>query len=211
VNSGGQGSRLLTINRKAKSMKTVTTRWFKSGIPRWGLFVALAIGAAASVGWMNQRQCQLGGGWIGNNGAGNIWSALQIPLDPAGRTAALRIHLPIYNADFAGLLAAVGADSASDAVGEVKMVRRDTARYQTVFYLHVQGNPPTLRAIALNAGTVRFTGPDNFEVAYTIDVYPVNVPGLPNADADADGLPDPGTTPLVTIPGLDTAKRVPAL
>ena len=192
-------------------MKTATTRWFKGGIPRWGLAAALVIGAAASIGWMNQGRCQLGGGWIGNNGAGNIWNALQIPLDPAGRTAALRIHLPIYNTDFAGLLAALGADTFNDAVGEVKMVGRDTADYRTVFYLHAQGNPPTLRAIAVNAGTVKFTGPDNLEVAYTIDVYPVNVPGLPNADADADGFPDPGSVPIISIPGLDTAKRVPAL
>jgi hypothetical protein len=48
-------------------------------------------------------------------------------------------------------------------------------------------------------------------VAYTIDVYPVNVPGLPNADADADGFPDSGSVPIISIPGLDTAKRVPAL
>jgi len=166
---------------------------------------AVAIGAATSIGWMSQRQCQLGGGWIGNNGAGNIWNALQIPLDPAGRTAATRIHLPIYNTDFAGLLAALGADTISDAVGEVKMVGRNTANYRTVFYLHAQGNPPTLSAIAVNAGTVTYTGPDNFEVAYTIDVY------LPGADADADGLPDPGSVPIISIPGLDTAKRVPAL
>jgi hypothetical protein len=118
--SGGQGNRLVTNNRKVITMKTIATRCLKSRIARWGLFVALAIGAAASIAWVSQKQYQLGGGWIGNNGAGNIWSALQIPLDPAGRTAALRIHLPIYNADFAELLAAVGADSASDAVGEVK-------------------------------------------------------------------------------------------
>jgi hypothetical protein len=192
-------------------MKTATTRWFKSRIPRWGLLTALVIGAAATVGWMNQRQCQLGGGWIGNNGTGNIWNALQIPLDPAGRTAALRIHLPIYNAEFAELLAALGADGISDAAGEVKMVRRNTANYRTLLYLHAQGSPPTLRAIAVNAGTVTYTGPDNIEVAYTLDVYPVNVPGLPNADADADGFPDPGSVPIISIPGLDTAKRVPAL
>jgi hypothetical protein len=175
------------------------------------MLTALVIGAAASIGWMNQRQYQLGGGWIGNNGAGNIWNALQIPLDPAGRTAALRIHLPIYNTEFAGLLTALGADSISDAVGEVKMVGRNTANYRAVLYLRAQGNPPALRAIAVQDGTVTYTGPDNLEVAYTIDVYSVNVPGLPNADADADGFPNPGSVPIISIPGLDTAKRVPAL
>jgi len=40
-------------------------------------------------------------------------------------------------------------------------------------------------------------------VTYTVDVY------LPAADANGDGFPDPGTTPVVSIPGVDAAKRVP--
>ena len=52
-------------------------------------------------------------------------------------------------------------------------------------------------------GTLKFTGPDNMVVNYTIDVYPAA------ADADLDGYPDPGAVPVVTIPGVNPAKRVP--
>jgi hypothetical protein len=34
---------------------------------------------------------------------------------------------------------------------------------------------------------------------------------LPSADADGDGYPDPGTAPVLTVPTLDNAKRVPIL
>jgi hypothetical protein len=82
-------------------------------ITRWGFLAVLLIAVGATVGWMNQRQYQLGGGWIGNNGAGTIWNALQIPLDPAGRTAAIRVKTTAYSAGFAGLLTAFGADAVS--------------------------------------------------------------------------------------------------
>jgi expansin (peptidoglycan-binding protein) len=52
-------------------------------------------------------------------------------------------------------------------------------------------------------GTVKFTGPDNITVTYTVDVYPAA------ADANLDGYPDVGAVPAVTIPGLDHGKRVP--
>ena len=60
-------------------------------------------------------------------------------------------------------------------------------------------------------GTLRFTGPESMVVNYTIDIYPgpANTLGLPNADDDADGFPDPGTTPMLSIPGTGSAKRVP--
>lgn len=184
-------------------MKTLMNGLLKGRITRWGFLAVLLIAVGASVGWKNQRQYQLGGGFIGNNGAGNIWNALQIPLDPEGRTAALRVNLTTYNADFAGLLAAFGADAVSEFVGEGQMISRDTSKFGTVAYAKQQGNPPQLRAILVMNGTVKFTGPDNIMVTYTVDVYPAA------ADANLDGYPDAGAVPSVTIPGVDLAQRVP--
>lgn len=162
------------------------------------VLLPLALGAANQ----GQPQYKLGGAFIGTNSAGNLWSGLQAPLDPAGRAAVLRVNLATYSAAFAGLLSAFGADVVGESVGEEVMLSRDTARYRTVGYAMKQGNPPQVRLIAVMDGMLQFTGPDNFTVTYTIDCY------LPSADGDGDGYPDPGTTPVVSIPGQDFASRV---
>ena len=90
--------------------------------------------------------------------AGNLlFTAGQIPLDPAGRTAAVRVHTTMYGAAFAGLLTAFGADTPTEAVGEIEMISRDTAKYGFVSYLQKQGNPPTLCAIMVMTGTLKFS------------------------------------------------------
>jgi hypothetical protein len=196
-------------------MKTLMNGLLKGRITRWGFLAVLLIAAGATVGWKNQRQYQLGGGFIGSGGAG-IWNALQIPLDPAGRTAALRVSSGTLSPQFAGLFAALGATGGgSDNVGEVEMISHDTARFGTLGYgrMEVPGNPLQINTIFVMTGTVKFTGPDTIEVTYTINVYPVNVPGLPNADVNGDGYPDPGAQPILIpgvlpIQGVDTAKRV---
>ena len=202
-------------------MRTIVTGLLKGRRTRWGILAALLAAGALSLAWMETPQYQLGGAWIGSGGAG-IWNALQIPLDPAGRTAALRVNSPTYSPQFAGLFAALGATAnGSDAVGEMEMISRDTARYGTVFYgrMEVPGNPLQINSIFVMTGTVKFTGPDTIEVTYTINVYPVNIPvtspfyGFPNADVNGDGYPDPGAQPIVIpgvlpIEGVDIAKRV---
>jgi hypothetical protein len=192
-------------------MKTLLNNLLKGRITRWGFLAVVLLAAGATVAGINQRQHQLGGGFLGNNGGGNIWSAFQIPLDPAGRTAAVRVNLATYGPDFAGLLANFGGDTVTEFTGEIAMINRDTAKYNTIAYGLKQGNPPQVCMILVMRGTLKFTGPDNFVVTYDIDVYPgpANALGLQNADADLDGFPDAGVKPVATIPGVDAAKRVP--
>ena len=198
-------------------MKTCINKLLRSNITKWSLPAVLIALVAASLAWSDggHRRYQLGGGWIGSGGAG-IWNALQIPLDPAGRTAALRVSSATYSPQFAGLFAALGATAGwSDNVGEVEMISRDTARFGTLGYGRVEapGNPLQVNTIFAMTGTVKYTGPDTFQVTYTINVYPVDVPGFPNADVNGDGYPDPGAQPIVIpgvlpIQGVDIAKRV---
>ena len=202
-------------------MKTFVTGLLKGRRTRWGMLAVLLAAGGLSLAWMHPKQYQLGGGFIGSGGAG-IWNVLQIPLDPAGRTAALRVNSPTYSPQIAGLFAALGATAnGSDAVGEAEMISRDTARYGSVFYgrMEVPGNPQEINSIFVMTGTVKFTGPDTVEVTYTINVYPVNIPvtspfyGFPNADVNGDGYPDPGAQPIVIpgvlpVQGVDIAKRV---
>ena len=192
-------------------MKTSLNKLLKGRFTRWGFLAGLMIAIGATVGWTNQRQYRLGGAFIGNNGYGGIWTGFQVPLDPAGRTAAIRVKTTTTSADTAELLEAFGADTLSEFMLEAKMISRNTAKYSSVGYGLKQGNPPQVCLILVMSGTMEFSGPDNFVVNYTLDVYPgpANLPGLPSADADLDGFPDLGTEPLMSIPGLDSAQRVP--
>jgi hypothetical protein len=188
-------------------MKTLL-KLLKGRVTRWGFLAGLLIAVGATVGWNNPkeqcRQYKFGGGWIGGAGDGSIWNALQIPKDPAGLTCGVRVNTTMYGESVAGLLAGFGADTLTEAVGEMEMISRDTAKYGFVSYMQKQGNPPTLCAIVVMTGKLKFTGPDNFFVDYTLNVY------LPAADADLDGYPDPGAAPALTIPDVhETAKRVP--
>ncbi len=184
-------------------MKTLINRLLQGRIARWGFLAALLIAVGASVGWMNQGHYQLGGGWI-FSAPDTIYTALQIPLDPAGRTAAIRVHAMTYDLGTAGLVTAFGADTLSESTGEAEMTGRNTAKWTLVAYGQAQGNPPQIRAICVSAGTLQFTGPNSLGILYTLKVYAAT------ADADGDGFPDPDTLPAVTIPGLTaTAKRVP--
>src|SRR5258708_942863 len=90
------------------------------------LGIALIGGTLCVTGW-GQRYYRLGGAWVGGR-PGFQWSALQAPMDPLGQTCAARPILKQSDPQFAGLLAAFGADNLSDAVGEVRMISPDTAR-----------------------------------------------------------------------------------
>jgi hypothetical protein len=199
------------INKKVHTMTTIMTGLLKGRIARWGMLAVVLTAAALSLAWMDQerdhsggkKHFQLGGGWIGSSGVG-AWNALQIPLDPAGRTEALRVHLVSYGSDTAGLLAYSGANALSDFIGEGAMISGDTAKWTIVGYGQATGTTLEIRQIWVASGTLKFTGPDSFVNQYTLTVYPAE------ADADGDGFPDPGATALVTIPGITgSAKRVP--
>lgn len=92
----------------------------------------------------------------------------------------------------------------SDLIGAGEMVSRDTPKWRIVGYAQAQGTTLEIRQIWVAAGTLKYTGRDSSENYYTLTVYPAE------ADADGDGFPDSGATPLVTIPGIKgSAKRVP--
>jgi len=191
-------------------MRSFTTGLLKGRITRWSMVAAVLVAAGLSLAWMGQPQHQLGGGWIGSGG-GMIWSCFQTPLDPAGRTAAVRVNPLSYGADIAGLMAMFGADTSTECTGQAEMTGRNTGKWAFVEYGVKQGNPPQICSIFVYTGTLKYTGPDSFDVDYTLDVYPgpANILGLPNADADGDGFPDPGVEPVISFPGAGIAKRVP--
>lgn len=177
----------------------------KFGVGLTGL--ALVAGALCVTGF-GQRHYQLGGAWVGGNSM-YTWSCLFAPSDPLGQTAAARPILSYFNDQFAGLLASFGADNLSVATGEVKMISPDTARWTLISYMQVTpkqaGDALQNKAIIVSHGTWKFTSDSTALLNYTLDIYP------PSADADGDGFPDVGAQPALSIPTVDTGKRVPIL
>jgi len=184
-------------------MKSIVNKLLKSRITRWGFLAMLLLAVGVSVGWMNQRHYQLGGGFIGTS-PGLVWNAVQTPLDPAGRTAALMVKTVDDDGTLAALITAFGGDTSTEGVGEVQMISRDKAKLNMVAYVQLAGVTPKITAIAVYTGTVQFTGPDNIVLDYTINIYPATADVNPH-----DGFPDAGATPALTIPGVPaTGKRV---
>jgi len=173
-----------------------------------GVFgVAVLVGTLCVTGF-GTKYYRLGGGWVGGNPT-YTWSVLFAPSDPSGQTAAARPILRYFGSEFAGLLASFGADNLSDATGEIKMVSPDTGRWTLISYMQVTAKQPgdTLqnKGIIVSHGTWKFTSDNTAVLNYTLDVYP------PSADADGDGFPDAGATPVLSIPTVDNGKRVPIL
>jgi len=170
--------------------------------------VALLAGTLCVTGF-GQKYYRLGGAWVGGH-PGFTWSAIQAPMDPLGQTCCDRPIVKYFDAQFAGLLAAFGADNLSDAIGEARMISPDTAKWTLISYAqatpHQLGDLLQNKAIVVFSGTWKFTSDDTVVLNYTVNVY------LPSADADGDGYPDAGAQPALTIPGVvDNAKRVPIL
>ncbi len=195
-----------------KAFRTFVTGMLKGRITRWVTLtaaVALAglLTVAASPG--GNRQNKLGGAWIGEGPS--HWTGLHIPLDPDGQAAIIRVNFFTLSEDWVGLLAAFGADTLTESVSQAEMISNDTAKFALVSYGTTKGHPQGFSVVLVMRGTLTFTGRDNLVVNCTVDVYPgpANTLGLPNADADGDGLPDKGTTPAYSIPATSAAKRVP--
>jgi len=197
------------FNELTESLTQSVTR--RRALKKFGIGlagIALVAGALCVTGF-GQKYYRLGGAWVGGH-PGFTWSALQAPMDPAGQTCAARPILKYFDAQFAGLLAAFGADNLSDAVGEARMISPDTARWTLIAYAqatpHQPGDLLQNKAIVVYSGTWKYTSQDTVVLNYTVNVY------LPSADADGDGYPDENAQPVLTIPGfVDTAKRVSIL
>ena len=191
-------------------MKNLMTGLLRGRITRWSIPAVVLAAGGLLLARPPLVQYQFGGAWIGSGG-GITASVFDMPCDPAGRTTAMRITPLTHPAEIAGLLATFGADTITESAAQAEMISQDTAKWTSVGYFTKQGNPPLICMIYVMKGTLKFTGPDRRVVNYTADYYPgpANALGLPSADADGDGFPDPGTTPVLSLPDLvQIAKRV---
>ncbi len=146
----------------------------------------------------NSGSFRLGGSFIGRDEVGNLLNLIQIPLDPAGKTASTHVMLPELPQSTADLLTAFGADALSNYVGEMKMVSFDTAKQTGIGYMVATGNPLVVKGIHLVSATARFVDPDTIIYTYISTLY------APSADGRPQGKPLLGPLP----PAQAVLKRV---
>jgi len=190
-------------NRKANCMKSK-----KYILLTAGAALLVLLGTAGSDEGKGRHK--LGGAWIGTSPTGGRWTGIQTPLDDSGQTAALRVNNLTWDPNSAELMASLGGDTLTEGVGSLHMTGRDTSAGSMVGYVTAGQNPPQVVCIWVWTGTTKFVGQDKEVVDGTLDFYagPANTAGLPNADVDGDGFPDPGVKPFLSFHyGPETARR----
>lgn len=180
---------------------------------QYGILLAV-FGAAATVLLMTgstaqtrARSNKLEGSWIAKvPGLPIQWSYVMSPTDPSGRRAALSstLHVRIPGEVwYPDLVPPV--DYFTPFAGEAVMTGPYTARFTAVGYgirkvVPSESYPfwEQVVFICVGSGEIKFTGPGKIETTYHIANY------LPEADADGDGLPDPGQSPFLCLPPTTT-------
>jgi hypothetical protein len=100
------------------------------------------------------------------------------------------------------------ADSASPLIGEAVITGPDTGKFYSVWYglKRTPGAPFTDQVVFIGVSSGEFTnvGAGRAVVENTLAIY------APSADADGDGFPDLGATPLLVLPVTTIDTRLPA-
>lgn len=129
------------------------------------------------------------------------WSYV-VTADPSGRHAAAHgtVDVGVYTAGLDEMV-----DGTSPLLIDVVMTSPDTATFNSVWYGIKKGSNGVTSAqimyIGVNRGQLKFVAPGKSEGTHTIAYY------WPESDADNDGFPDPGATPIApptTVHTVDT-------
>ncbi|MBZ5499858.1 MAG: hypothetical protein LAP85_25960 [Acidobacteriia bacterium] len=182
------------------------------------LIMAAVVAAAAAIvlvtqiGASNSDQgaMKLEGAWVARvtsmNGhpfpAVSQWSYVFSP-DASGRSAA--IHGSIDVGFFPNQPG--NTTFSTPLIGEAVSTGPDTATFKVIWYTISQSGPGQFNQVVLigtASGAARSVGPGKVEVTDDFKIY------LASADADGDGFPDEGSTPIrsFTVTTLDT--RIPS-
>ena len=204
-----ENQRSLTIKRKVDIMKRLAGRFFKSRITQGGLLVAVVAVAAATIGWTatKSQAYKLEGSWIGKvPGTPIMWIYTCSP-DPSGRSTAMggSIPVPIGPSVVGGLFPDL--EYYSTMVGQAVMTGPDTLQFTAVWYGMKNAAPfNQVVLIGVNSGQGRFIEPGKMMNTNHLAFY------YPIADADHDGLPDPGQAPALCLPPtVSLETRVPIM
>jgi hypothetical protein len=189
-------------------MKTLLSKLFKCRLAQTGALLALIAAAVASLAWSEPQSNKLEGAWVGTvPNTPMTWSYTLVP-DSSGQSAAMAgsIQVPITPAVVVpGLF--TNLEYFSPMVGRVTMTGPDTAEFTCVYYGMKKGFPfNQVVFIGVNSGQCQFVAPDKIINTNHLAFY------APTADADHDGLPDPGQVPALCLPAtVSLETRVPIM
>lgn len=185
-------------------MRTYMKGLLKGRTMLWGSVAAILAAGGLALATMNSHHYRWGGAWVGGV-PGFVWNCLQIPLDPEGKTEAIRVEPLMWGDDIAGLLYyyADGADYLTGAVGQGQMISQDTGRWTLYAYAQKTSTPPVTTAVVVYSGTWAYTSPDTAVITYTATLYPLSKDGF------SPDLAAPKWGP--SAPMKNDVKRVPIL
>lgn len=178
--------------------------------------IVTAVMAAVATGALTVTPVTAAGDGMGAVKLEGAWIAkgVELPLqwtfvlspDSSGRRAALHGSIDVGT----GSGAAFGADYASPIIGQLVMTGSDSGKFSTMWYgiKRLPSGPlsATIVYIGVNKGEVKFVGQGEAISTHHLAYY------LPSSDADGDGLPDDGATPVfgpITLTTTDTRLPLP--
>ncbi len=173
--------------------------------------VALVLLAGAPAAGQGQGAAKLEGTWVARvvefDGAPSPWPfqwSYVLTPDNSGRTAAIYGNVDIGFPPTPPLL----ADAHSPLLGRVVTTGPRTTAFDSYWYGIKKDVLPGLDAVLYIGrawGEGRVVAAGKTETTHHFEVY------LPAADADGDGLPDPGAVPVKTFTVVTHDTRVPPL
>jgi hypothetical protein len=133
------------------------------------------------------------------------WTYVVSP-DPSGRHAVAHGTIDV-GFSVAQLFGPV--DATTPLLIDVKMTGPKTASFNSIWYgVKKPATPGMLTMelvyIGVNRGTLDFVSHDKIEGTHTIEYYALS------ADGDGDGLPDPGSVPVYSVPLTTVDTRLPS-
>ncbi len=166
---------------------------------------ALLLVATQPTGSARSREpFKLEGAWIMKFPGTPITSVYTLSADTSGRRASISGSTIIGDPTFFG---SFPAEWQSPLMGEAVVTGPNEGRYTAVSYGLKAGAEgfPELVYILVDSGMVRDLGQGRTEHQHNLGVY------LPFQDADGDGLPDAGQTPVACVPLTSISTRIPVL
>jgi hypothetical protein len=175
---------------------------------------ALAVAAGAililtQTAWSDRHHqpFKLEGSWLAKGtgaAAGQLWNYSYAPSDPSGREATFQGGNIVGDPTLGGLFPE--AEHAPVYVGRAVMTKRNEAAYTVITYgVKRVAAVPEVIWIGVDSGTIKSVSGNKTEVAHSYSVY------LGAQDADGDGLPDEGQSPIACVPFQSLDTQLPLL
>jgi len=178
-------------------MKTLISKLLKCRLARAGglLVIIAAVTATIAASSSPGVAIKLDGAWIAQSDNGIRSLVTYAPSDASGQRAVLRNQQVWPPA----LLAYLGLDAVTEEIAEEVVTGPNTSAYSGIWYGLAGGS---IVSICLDNATLTHVSPTEKHIEHTVVAY------LATTDADNDGYPDPGSTPMGTFSATTISKRL---